>query len=92
MARRLYKWLEVSGWTLAEAYPLGRLVASCNHGDCWHSSTLRLGNVSPDVKLYEIARRMKCRGCARKGGRIEIWSVDALKGTTVSQAARAPRR
>ena len=81
MARRLYRWIEIAGWSLGEAYRAGELRALCPRPGCEYTArNFRLPPVSAEVKLYEIARRMKCTGCARIGANLEIWSPGGLGG------------
>ena len=91
MARRLHRWIDVAGWTLGEACKVGALRAFCPRPDCdYEVRNFRPPSVSADVRLHEIARRMRCTGCARSGANIEIWTSDPI-GRTGGRAP-PPRR
>ncbi len=77
MARRLYRWIEIGGWTLESAVKAGELRAFCPRPDCEHLVRFRGAALPPTARLYEIARRMRCTGCARTGANIEVWSRGA---------------
>jgi hypothetical protein len=77
-SRRLYSWTQISGWRLAEAMRAGELKVFCPRPDCEHVAPFRTGQLKADEKLWAIARRMRCRACARRGGQFEIWSAGAL--------------
>jgi len=75
MARRLYRWIEIGGWTLGEAVNAGELRAFCPRPDCEHLIRFRPRGLPQGAALYEIARRMRCTGCARKGANLEVWTA-----------------
>ncbi len=76
--RRLHRWIDIGGWTLAQAYEAGELRALCPRPDCDYGvRSYRAPPAAADVRLFEIARRMRCTGCGRKGAHIEIWTSSA---------------
>jgi hypothetical protein len=79
MGRRLYRWIEIGGWTLKDACAAGELRALCPRPGCEYAvRNFRLSSAPGAARLYEVARRMKCTGCARKGAHFEIWSVQPI--------------
>ena len=87
--RRLYRWIDIAGWTLGEAYRAGELRALCPRPDCEYGvRSYRAPPLSADVRLFEIARRMCCTGCGRKGAHIEIWTSGAIGGARAADASK----
>jgi hypothetical protein len=76
MPRRLHRWIEIGGWTLGSALGAGELRAFCPRPDCEHMVRFRPSTIPEAARLFEIARRMRCGGCARVGANIEIWTRD----------------
>jgi len=72
MPRRLHSWTEISGWELGDALRAGQLWVFCPRPDCEHAAGADVARLNPTARLFEVARRMRCRGCARRGAQFEI--------------------
>jgi len=72
MSVRLYKWTQISGWPIEAALKAGELRAICAHPYC--DRTASFGRVvDRDMRLWVIAKRMRCRGCGHLGAQFEVW-------------------
>lgn len=78
MSRRLYTWTQISGWELGQALKAGELRVFCPRPDCEHVAPFRGRRLDAGEKLWAIARRLRCRACARRGGQFEIWAGGGL--------------
>jgi hypothetical protein len=74
MPRRRHGWLEIGGWELGAALRAGELRVFCPRPDCEHVARFDPAGRDPTARLFTIARRMRCRGCARKGAQFEVWA------------------
>jgi hypothetical protein len=72
MPRRLHSWTEISGWDVGEAARAGQLRVFCPRPDCDHAADFDAAGVDPASRLFQLARRMRCRGCARRGAQFEL--------------------
>jgi hypothetical protein len=78
MPIRLYRWTQISGWPLASAFKAGELRVICAHPWCDRTASFRAPALDPELRLWVIAKKMRCKGCGHLGAQFEVWGPGGL--------------
>jgi hypothetical protein len=73
MTRPLASWTRISGWSVGRALAAGELRAVCASPWCDRSAAMAAWSSDPEVPLWVLAMRMRCRRCGHRGAQFELW-------------------